>query len=263
LRGMLGSMGESDLYLQAVVARHRVTVSPMSGPERIRRRLLPLLRRWAGENLEAVVLAGSYAKGTAIRTRPMFPADTDTDLFLSLKPDTPGRLEEIYGSIEGAFREFQPRKRNVAVRIVAENTNVDLTPGRRHEDSEFHTLWQNRYSTWLQTNVAEQGRFVQQSGAADTILAAKIWRRRQALRFPSYCLELAAIRALARGDADGLSERFLAVLRFLRDEFPAARLADPANSNNIVSDALEAAEKARIAEAARQALAAKDWSEIL
>ncbi len=260
---MLGSMGEPDLYLQAVVGRHRVTASPVSGPERIRRRLLPLLHGWAGENLEAVVLAGSYAKETAIRTRPMFPADTDTDLFLSLKPDTPGRLEEIYGSLEAAFREFQPRRRNVAVRIIAETTNVDLTPGRRREGSEFHTLWQNRYSTWLQTNVAEQGRFVRQSGAADAIIAAKIWRRRQALRFPSYCLELAVIRALARADAGGPSERFLAVLRFLRDEFPTARMTDPANSNNIVSDALEAAEKARIAEAARQSLAAQDWSEIL
>lgn len=260
---MLGAMGDADAYVRAVVARHRVAASPGSGPERIRRRLSELIRRWAGENLETVVLAGSYAKGTAIRNRLFSPSDTDTDLFLSLRPETPGSVEYVYGSLDEFFRDFQPRRRNVAVRIVVENNNVDLTPGRRREGSRLHTLWQNRFGTWLQTNVEEQARFVRESGATDAIVAAKVWRRRRVLRFPSYCLELAAIRALERARTDGPSERFLTVLRFLRDELPTARLADPANSNNIVSDAMEAADKARIAEAARQSLAADEWSEIL
>jgi hypothetical protein len=38
---------------------------------------------------------------------------------------------------------------------------------------------------------------------------------------------------------------------------------DPANTNNVISDDLTAAEKAKVVAAARQALAATDWNQIV
>ena len=55
------------------------------------------------------------------------------------------------------------------------------------------------------------------------------------------------------------------VFDYLRDSFAAARIVDPANANNIISDDLTAQEKARVseaAEAARQA-AASSWEGIV
>ena len=75
-----------ELYLLATVARHRVEECPESTPNRVRRQLMPGLRRWGGKYLEAVTLAGSYAKGTAIRGVSLWPGDVDVDLFLSLRP---------------------------------------------------------------------------------------------------------------------------------------------------------------------------------
>jgi hypothetical protein len=57
----------------------------------------------------------------------------------------------------------------------------------------------------------------------------------------------------------------MTVFDYLRDSFPAARIADPANTNNIISEDLTAQEKAKVsaaAGAARQA-AASSWEDIV
>jgi hypothetical protein len=91
----------------------------------------------------------------------------------------------------------------------------------------------------------------------------KLWRRRQALRFPSFCLELAVIRALNRQITKSLNHQINQVLHFLATDFPTARLLDPANSNNVVSDLLTPEEKHRIAGLAEMSLQAPSWPHIL
>jgi hypothetical protein len=53
------------------------------------------------------------------------------------------------------------------------------------------------------------------------------------------------------------------VFEYLRDSFADARVTDPANTNNIISDDLTAAEKASVKAAAVRALGASDWSQIV
>ena len=88
--------------------------------------------------------------------------------------------------------------------------------------------------------------WIRSSGLIDEILALKIWRRRHALRFPSFLMELATIHARPRD--------FRALLHFLATDFPTTRLLDPANSSNVVSDLLTDVEKLRIAARARASL---------
>jgi hypothetical protein len=252
-----------DLFLQAVVARHRVDTSPGTVPFRIRKLLLPCLRRWAGRNLESVSVSGSYAKNTAIRSASLLPGEFDVDLFLSLAPESFADLQEMHSSLAVALGEFNPQPRNVATRIYVDGLSVDLVPGRRRVGSHVHSLWQLRFSTWIQTNVSEQIRYVRESGCVDDILALYIWRRRHALKFPGFLLELAAIRALSSTHGSIPSVRFLYILRWLAEDFPTARLTDPGNSNNIVSELLDPEEKARIANTAAHCLTAADWSTIL
>ena len=144
-----------------------------------------------------------------------------------------------------------------------DGAKVDLVPARRRPDSAVHTLWQLRHDTWIQTNVAAQIGHVRESSLLDEIAALKIWRRRHALRFPSFYLELAVLRALWASPRLSLSASFLHLLRFLSTDFPTARLLDPANSNNVVSDLLTPEEKFRIAGAAQMSLRAPSWPEIL
>jgi predicted nucleotidyltransferase len=180
--------------------------------------------------LESVKLAGSHAKGTDLK-------ESDVDLFLSYSPHTPGPLSAIQTSLAD---HFHGQVRNVSVRIAYKGLTVDLVPARRHDTCDI--LWQARFNTWLKTDIDKQIRFVRSSGLINEILALKIWRRRHALRFPSFLMELATIHARPKD--------FRALLHFLATEFPTTRLLDPANSNNVVSDLLTEVEKLRIARTA-------------
>ena len=190
--------------------------------------------------LESITLAGSHAKGTALR-------DSDIDLFLRFSPGTPGPISAIQTSLAD---HFHGQVRNVAVRITFKGLSVDLVPARRHDTCEI--LWQARFNTWLKTDIDKQIRYVRNSGLIDEILALKIWRRRHALRFPSFLMELAVIHALKPNRP--IEEQFTSLLRFLSTDFPTTRLLDPANSNNVVSDLLTDVEKLRIARRARASL---------
>jgi hypothetical protein len=81
------------------------------------------------------------------------------------------------------------------------------------------------------------------------------------LDFPSFYLELTVIKALA-GAGGTLSQRVWKFFQYLLDTFPNARVIDPANTNNVVSDDLTAAARGKIRAAAADALNATDWSQI-
>jgi len=55
----------------------------------------------------------------------------------------------------------------------------------------------------------------------------------------------------------------MAVFDYLRDSFPPARIADPANTNNIISEDLTAQEKAKVSAAARAAREVESWEDIV
>ncbi len=90
----------------------------------------------------------------------------------------------------------------------------------------------------------------------------KLWRAKKTLDFPSFYLELTVINALALQHW-ALSNNVLKVFQYLSGPFQNARVVDPANTNNIISDDLAAAEKTKIKAAAEQALKAANWSEIV
>jgi hypothetical protein len=91
----------------------------------------------------------------------------------------------------------------------------------------------------------------------------KLWRRQKGLDFPSFYLELTTIDALTGTGLSTLAERVMQTFLYLRDSFPNARVIDPANTNNIISDDLTAAEKQAIKSAAAAAITAKTGGEIV
>jgi hypothetical protein len=253
-----------DLYLLAVIAKHRVEEHPDAAPYRVRARLMPLLGRWGGSRLEEVTVSGSHAKGTAIRGASLWPDDVDVDLLASLAAETPEPLADSQRRLAGVLREYQAEVANVTVRLLVDNRRVDVTVGRRWPGGEGHTLWQARKGTWLRTNVAEQIRYVRESGRVEEIQALKIWRRRQGVYFPSFCLELAVIEALkGAGKGKGIGERFLRVLDWLAAGLPETALWDPANASNAVSETMAAHEKWSVANAAWMSLKAEDWGDVV
>jgi len=151
--------------------------------------------------------------------------------------------------------------------------SVDLVPAKRQNAlSSDHSLYRRRADTWTKTNISTHARTVVGAGRADEIRIVKLWRNQKGLDFPSFYLELSVIRALAQRPLPGLVaynpqptlvQRVMMVFDYLVEAFPAARIADPANSNNIISDDLTAQEKARVSAAANAAREAPWWEEIV
>ena len=101
------------------------------------------------------------------------------------------------------------------------------------------------------------------SNRIDEIRLAKIWRQLHSLEFPSFYLELAVIDALKHSTAGNLSANFLKILEFFRDILPSIRYVDPANTNNIISDDLTAAQKIAISSQARLSRNQQNWGGIV
>jgi hypothetical protein len=241
----------TDAYLGQVLAEYAVDTGPYSSARQVQAQIAPIVKRWGGQFLMHIEPSGSFAKGTAVRT------GTDIDLFISLSSDTPDTLAQIYSSLFMALTQagYQPKRQNVSLNIRVGAYDVDMVPAKRHSQyGGDHSLYSNRSDSWLQTNVGKQIAQVRGSGRVDEIRLLKIWRNRRGLDFPSFYLELAIIRALSGARRGNLASNIVTALEFLRDQLVNARIIDPANTNNVISDTLDAAGKRLVSAAARAAL---------
>ena len=249
----------ADAYLQNILAREYVDNGPFAPARNVQATLMPILMEWAGIHLENVSPSGSFAKGTANRS------GTDIDLFISLSQHTPDTLKEIYNKLFNTMtaKGYSPKRQNVSINVRVNGYDVDLVPARRQDGySQDHSLYRRRADTWTKTNVETHIRDVSQSGRTQEIRIVKLWRNQKGLDFPSFYLELTVMCALAYSRSS-LSDNVMKVFAYLRDSFTDARVIDPANTNNVISDDLSSAEKASVKASAVRALAASDWNQIV
>jgi hypothetical protein len=249
-----------DQYLNGILARESVDSSPTSPVRSVQQTLAPILQKWGGTALRSVSPSGSFAKGTANSS------GTDIDLFISLHGSTPSTLKEIYDTLFNAVKQagYSPTRQDVSINIRVGSYDVDLVPAKRQDtQSEDHSLYRRKANTWTKTNVQKHIAHVRGRGRLSESRILKLWRRQKGLDFPSFYLELTTIDALTGTGLSTLAERVMQTFLYLRDSFPNARVIDPANTNNIISDDLTAAEKQAIKSAAAAAITAKTGGEIV
>lgn len=249
----------ADAYLQQILAREEVGTGYNSPAATAQMELTPLIREWAGGVLLDVSPSGSFAKGTANRS------GTDVDLFISISENCNNTLKEIYESLFARLQErgLSPKRQNVSINVKMKGIDIDLVPAKRQNVySSDHSLYRRRADTWTKTNVSTHINHVRNAGRQSEMRILKLWRNQKGLDFPSFYLELITIAALV-GRYGTLSQNVWTVLQYLRDSFTGATVVDPANTNNIISEDLTAAERGLIKAVAEKAVAAKDWKEIV
>jgi hypothetical protein len=247
-------------YLFGILARECVDTSLTSPVWSARQALMPILAQWGGTYLQRVDPSGSFAKGTANRS------GTDVDLFVSLSPNTPNTLKEIHDTLCVALVNagYAPRRQNVSIGVRVGAVDVDLVPGKQQNFlSSDHSLYRRKANTWTKTNVQTHIAHVQNNGRLMESRILKLWRTQHRLDFPSFYLELAVIEALRKGNGSDFASRVWATFQYLAGNFSTARIVDPANTNNVISDDLTAAEKRAIKAAAAQTLQLKTWGEVV
>ncbi len=258
----------ADVYLRQILEREAVDTGFYSPVRGVTHTLEPLIRDWAGTLkhdgpwsgflLLDVSPSGSFAKGTANNS------GTDIDLFISLSDQTANTLQEIYESLHSFTSRagYAPRRQNVSIGVRVGRYDVDLVPARKQNRyNADHSLYRRRAGSWTKTNVQTHIQHVQRSGRQDEIRVLKLWRDQHKLDFPSFYLELTVIEALT-GKYGSLSANVISVLDYLSGRFENARLVDPANSSNVISEDLTGAEQGKIKAAALATLRG-DWSEVI
>jgi hypothetical protein len=250
----------SDVYLQNILNREVVDTGPFSPARGVQAILYPIIQRWAGNRLLSVHPSGSFMKGTANKS------GTDIDLFISLSEQTTEALKEIYDKLFNTVKEngYTPKRQNVSINVRVNGYSVDLVPGKRQGGyGDDHSLYRSRADTWIKTNVVTHIGQVIRLGRLSESRIIKLWRDQKRLDFPSFYLELTVIDALSQQYGGTLSDNVWKIFQYLRDRFANARVVDPANTNNIISDDLSVLGKSKIKTAAENALSATDWNRIV
>ena len=249
-----------DEYVRAVLAKYAVQTGPYSPAEQAGRSLMPVIQQWAYPYLIGCEYSGSYAKGTGVA------GTTDIDLFISVSENCPQTLKQLYESLlrHQSLAYCQPRAQNVSIGLTVQGAKVDLVPAKRQAGYyNYHSLYERKRDSWTQTNVQQHIKVVKESGRTSEIRAVKIWRKLNNLDFPSFYLELTILDALKWRSTGTPAANVLHTLTYLRDTFVGARVVDPSNTNNVVSDDLSQSEKLAISNAAGNTLRQPNWASII
>jgi hypothetical protein len=250
---------QANLYLFQVLSKKKTTTLDRQRVFSLVRQLYPVITKWANNYLLGIIPSGSYAKGTSVKGL------TDIDLFISLKNLTPCTLEDIYNSLYNYFDRILPvKKQNVSIRVNYKGLNIDLVPAKRMPNVIYpHSVYVNKKDTWTKTNIDKHISFIKNSGRVNEIILMKIWRELNELDFPSFYLELTVIEALKGKKIVSLEKNIMTIFEYLRERFIYARIVDPANSQNIISDDLTDSEKQKIIESALISYNKPYWNNII
>ncbi|HZW05442.1 MAG TPA: nucleotidyltransferase [Candidatus Nitrosotalea sp.] len=249
-----------DEYVASIIAKYAVPRGASSPAEILGAKVAGPIRKWAGDWLSELSYSGSYAKGTGVH------GANDVDLFISLKSDTPGTLATNYENLFELAQQsgWSPTRQNVSIGITLDGTKADLVPGRIQPGQvNYHSLYRRKKDSWTQTNVKLHVSTVQNSGRVDEIRALKVWRSLHGLDWPSFYLEMFVIEVLSGKLKGALAANVLATLEQIENSLTTWRIIDPANTNNCVSDDLDAAEKSRIAGVAAASRKEPQWGKII
>ena len=256
----MSDLTPQDNYVNAIVAAR----APRSLRAGSLDPVATIARAWANNYLLELKMSGSYAKGTAVA------GSADADIFISLDQsvycgNTP-TLETLYKSLAAYFRnhQYSVKLQNVSIGIEHAGIHVDLVPAVKHPgNTNDHSLYRRKNSTWTKTNVDKHIDHVKKSGRTTEIRAVKIWRNLHGLDISSFYLELVVLEALKGKALIAPASNFMAVMDYLKTTFVLATITDPANTANKISDELSIAERQFIANQAKASRSQPNWGTII
>ena len=143
--------------------------------------------------------------------------------------------------------------------------HIDVVPGRALDATyRYANLYRRDADSSFQTSIKVHIDTVRNSGREDVIRLMKLWRARRHVPFAkSLALELATIEGCKSMRTEDLEKQLLSALAHVRDSIVDARIVDPANSNNIISEEIGADDRTRIRDAAAWACrSTTTWADV-
>lgn len=250
----------SDEYFRHLLAQQNLTQEQLNSLRSLREKIQGQLSVLQGS--PRFYYAGSFSKGTMIRE--VF----DLDIVIYWPSESGYTLKGIFDAVGETLRKHwnHVNPKTVAWELPFEGGfHIDVVPGRAIDSSfRYANLYRRDRDSPLQTSIKIHIDTVRNSGRQEVIRLLKLWRFKRNVPFKkSLALELMTIDGCKGIRTDALETQFLATLRYVRDNIASARIVDPANTNNIVSDEMSSFDKQLIQSAADTALKAQYWSQVL
>lgn len=241
-------------YLENLIENQKLKDQELNTLSEHREEVESLLREDFGDD-PVIKYAGSKAKGTMIRE------NYDLDIVCYFSHEDDKSLKEIRDEVAEKLREkYQIEEKGTALRIRKSGEDnslidyhIDVVPGRFVDESQQDAYLYVQYGEKerMKTNIKTHIKHISESGCREVIKLAKLWNCRNDLHIKTFIIELFVIESLKDFDWKGrLDTGFKKILESFRDNFVSVRLEDPANSNNIVSQLLNDAQKKDIAQIA-------------
>lgn len=190
----------------------------------------------------------------------------DLDLIIYFPNSDQFTARQMYEGVESRLKDlnYKTVRHNVAIRLAYDGFHVDVVPGRAL-DAIFYraNLYASERDTTKLTSLKAHIDLIRKGGNQDVVKVLKLWKRQRGLPIGSFVLELATISGLYGNRDQTWRAEFGRFFEWLQFHFSKARLVDPANSNNVVSDDLSALDKLRVQSAAALARSQGDWRRIV
>lgn len=195
-----------------------------------------------------IKFTGSKAKHTMIKE------NYDLDIVCYFPSTNNNTLKELHDNVQNVLsKKYSVLPKASAVRILNlennisnEEYHIDVVPGcfidETNHDAFLHVIYGDRER--IKTNIKTHIEYISESGCRDLIKLTKLWVCRNKLPFKTFVLELFVVNILSDfEEKDNYEVAFKEVLQKLSEQIDTINLADPANSNNIVTQTMSDAEK--------------------
>ncbi len=214
----------------------------------------------------APINSGSHAKKDGINV------SFDLDVCVPFKRNSFATLEEMkhdvcnfllyeYKPSDSDLRNVRNQKVSIGLdfKIGVDDLKMDIVPGRELNVGEYTNTYDinlfresNQQKSHIKTNIKKHIDLVKgKSPERQIIMLLKIWKHYRNKDISSFFLELLVMESFDTNGfniPNGLGKKLKMVVEFIVQNILSIRLADPANSNNIVSDTLTNGEKSNLQE---------------
>ena len=182
---------------------------------------------------------GSFGKKTMIK------ALYDLDLVMYWPQTATYSITGIYEAVGDVLKKHWKlvNSKTVAWELPFQGGfHIDVVPGRALDPQYYEAnLHRTDTGTTLKTSLKKHIDIVRKSGRTDAIRLMKLWRAKKNVAFKkSFLLELMTIEGCKGKATSDLEGQALAALRYIHDNIRTCNIIDPANSNNSLSDDLDA-----------------------
>jgi hypothetical protein len=246
-------------YLSAILAQQNLSTSELEALRRIRQEI----------EGQSAVLQGSprFYYGGSFGKRTMIKARYDLDLVMYWPHTANYSIKGIYDAVGNVLKK---RWKFVNCKTVAWELpfeggfHIDVVPGRALDWQYYEAnLHRTDRGTTLKTSLKKHIDTVRTSGRADAMRLMKLWSVRKQVPFKkTFLLELMTIEGCKWKQTNDLGGQVIGALTYVRDNILTCNVLDPANSNNSLSDDLDANVRAAIYHRAVEAIKATYWSEV-